>query len=368
MEIETQTSDIGTQTKQTPLGAVIIQRQEDKKKKNNVKKRTINSIPNAVPSQQQQFRIFKEIDYPYLMRNVKVQNQDDNMIKSLREIFGIAEKTPELVADEALEKSVIKGRSYPLYTDEELTRHEKRVKALNSDDRLIKYAGVLGLFDDTDAEAEASFIPPELRRAGEDYSKYLRAFDSKYLEGSTPLSEIPMPKVNIEKMEDKIASWGSTPLTYEDYSGRGRPSIQSDKFKKGSSSSRQETLYLGGGVAKKSPIDKALEDYEFIQSTIQGRELTQSELQKERERIAGGILKKWTKVALQKEKTFDLMMEKSIREEGFNYRLEQMRKAREMEDRENRQRKDIEKSFGLYDTTRRARMEGQMASLLFDID
>ena len=55
----------------------------------------------------------------------------------------------------------------------------------------------------------------------------------------------------------------------------------------------------------------------------------------------------------------DAMVNYSINKE-FNNRLEQMKKERERQD------KEIEKSFGLYDASQRAKKEGEMASLLFD--
>lgn len=357
------TSEIGTQTDRLPTGAVIIQKSEKAKKKSSMKKRQIRDVPNAIPNQEQRFRIFKEIDYPYMMRNVETQNEEDKMVKALREVFGIKEKTPEMIADEALEKSVIKGRSYPLYTDAELTQQEKRIKALNSDKKLGKIASVRGLYDDIDVEAEASFIPPELRKVSEDYSKYLKAYDSKYLKGSTPLSDIPFPSVDVERLEDRVASFGSTPLREikKEYGGRGRPPLESEKYKQGSSASRQATMYMGG-VAKKSPIEKALEEYELIQGTIQGG-LTETERQRQREKIAGSIINRWAKVPLAKESTFNKMLNKSIREEAFNYKLEQMRLER--------QKQDIERQFGVFDATKRARRGGEiseMTSLLFDVD
>lgn len=352
-------TDVGTQTDRLPTGAVIIQKAEKAKKKSSMKKRQIKDIPNAIPNQAQRFRIFKEIDYPYLMRNVETQNEEDKMIRALREVFGIKEKTPEVVAEEALEKSVIKGRSYPTFTEEEMTQQEKRIRSLNSDSSLKKKASVKGLFDDTDAEAESYFLPPELRKVSEDYRKYLRAYDSKYLEGSTPLSEIPFPNVNVESIEDRVASFGSLPLSYTDYSGKGRPSKQSEKFKQGKSLSRQETLFLGGGVAKKDPIQKALEDYELTEGIAKGG-LTQAELQKQKEKIAGSILTRWAKVGLAKESLFNRMVESSIQQDAFKYNLEKMKKERQKQD------KEIERSFGLYDASQRARKEGEMASLLFD--
>lgn len=361
MEIETQTellktANIGTQTDKTPSGAVIIQKAEKAKKKSSMKKRQIKDVPNAIPSEAQRFRIFKEIDYPYMMRDVQVQNDEDKMVKALREVFGIKEKTPEMVAEEALEKSYYKGKSYPLYTDEELTQQERRIKAINSDNKLKKLVGVRGLFDDIDVGAEASLIPPELRKASEDYSRYLRTFDSKYLEGSTPLSEIPYPKLDVEALEDKVASYGSLPRQEKkkEYSGRGRRPKQIN------------TLDIK--LPKQNPIEKALEEYEAVESAISGVPLTEAQRQKQREKIAINTIGRWAKVGLAKEKLFNKMMERSIQQEAFNYNLEKMKKEREQQDKEMKQRKEIERSFGLYESSRRARKEGEMASLLFDVD
>jgi hypothetical protein len=439
------TTNIATQTDR-PYGAVIIQTVEKDKKKSTIKKKQINDVPNAIPSQEQKFRVFKEIDYPYLMRDVQIQNQEDKLIKSLREVFGIKEKTPEIVAEEALKKAEGKGRSnplYPLYTDpigekkiqeitemiksdplmeiekkknmldelmefekknnmidelmdlrdvfnnydllqnvrgvmsmndaiiqayndEEITEEQKRIIALNTDKRLQTIASIRGIFEDNDAlldkynmQSSSSSSSKKSNDIEEEYMKYMKAFDSKYLEDSTPLSQIPYPKIDIENLEDRIASLGSyKPL---DYSGRGRPSANSEKFKAGSSRSRKETLDIK--LPKEDPIEKALEEYEFIQSNIEGRVLTQSELQKERERLASSILKRWGKIPLAKENLFNMMLNKSIQVEAFNYRLEQMRLER--------QRQDIERQFGVYDSTRRARRGGEindMTSLLFDVD
>lgn len=178
--------DVGVETNRVPMGAVIIQKEKDKKKKSKVQKKQIKSIPNAVPSQEQQFRIFQNIDYPYMMRNVAIQDEEDKIIKALREVFGIKEKTPAMVADEALEKSVIKGRSYPLYTDEELTQQEKRARAINSSDSLRRLAGVSGLFDDSDMEAPSAF-----NASVDKYMSYLADFRKEYWgEESKPAIEI----------------------------------------------------------------------------------------------------------------------------------------------------------------------------------
>lgn len=431
------TTNISTQTDK-PFGAVIIQTAEKEKKKSTIKKRQINDVPNATPSQEQKFRMFREIDYPYLMRNVQIQNQEDKLIKSLREVFGIKEKTPEMIAEEALKKAEGKGRSNALYTDpiekkkiqqitemiksdplidqlinplmeiekqnnmidelmdlrdvfnnydllqnvkgvmsmndaiieaynnEEFTEEQKRIIALNTDKRLQKLASIRGIFEDNDVlldkynmQSSSSSSSKKSNDIEEEYMKYMRAFDSKYLEGSTPLSQIPYPKTDTENLEDRIASLGS--FKPPDYRGRGRPSAQSEKFKTGSSRSRQETLDVK--LPKEDPIEKALKEYELVQSITLGRALTQSELQKEKERIASSILKRWGKIPLAKENLFNMMLNKSIQDEAFNYRLEQMRLER--------QRQDIERQFGVYDATRRARRGGEindMTSLLFDVD
>jgi hypothetical protein len=166
-----ETKDVGVSTDRTPMGAVIIQKEKEKKKKSKMQKKQIKSIPNAVPSQEQQFRIFQNIDYPYMMRNVEIQNEEDKMVRALREVFGIKEKTPEMIADEALEKSVIKGRSYPIYTDEELTQQERRAREINSDSDLRKLAGVSGLFDDEDRDAPSAF-----NASVDNYMSYLADF------------------------------------------------------------------------------------------------------------------------------------------------------------------------------------------------
>lgn len=431
-------ADIGTQTDR--LGAVIIQTLEKKKKQKEMKKRQINDVPDAIPSQEQRFRIFKEIKYPYLMRNVQVQNEEDKMIKTLRELFNIKEKTPEIVAEEALKKAQGKGRSYRIYSDEELkkmteitdmikkdplieiggdnndplieddkqntminelldaftnynlfqnakssmsmndaiieayndnemTEEQKRFIALNTDKRLEKLASVRGIIEYNDVLLnkydDISQVPSRTSSKkssdiDEEYMKYMRAFDSKYLEGSTPLSDIPFPKVDVESLEDRVASFGV--LQPKDYAGRGRPSSQSEKFKKGSSKSRQETMYMGG-VAKKDPIEKALEEYELVESTLSGVPLTEAQRQKYKEKMAGSIINRWAKVPYAKENLFNMMLEDSLKKEALNYKLEQLR--------QERQRQDIERQFGVYDATRRARRGGgisEMTSLLFDVD
>lgn len=170
-----ETRDVGVETNRTPMGAVIIQKEKDKKKKSKMQKRQIKSIPNAVPSEKQQFRIFQNIDYPYMMRNVEIQNEEDKMVRALREVFGIKEKTPEMIANEALEKSVIKGRSYPIYTDEELTQQEKRAREINRDGDLRKIAGVSGLLDDDDRDAPSAF-----NASVDNYMSYLADFRKEY--------------------------------------------------------------------------------------------------------------------------------------------------------------------------------------------
>jgi len=172
-----ETRDVGVETNRLPMGAVIIQKEKEKKKKSKMQKRQIKSIPNAVPSQEQQFRIFQNIDYPYMMRNVEVQNEEDKMVRALREVFGIKEKTPEMVADEAIQKAYSKGRSYPLYTDAELTEQEKRARIINSDKNDIynKIASVSGLFDDDDRDAPSAF-----NASVDKYMSYLADFRKEY--------------------------------------------------------------------------------------------------------------------------------------------------------------------------------------------
>lgn len=422
-------ADIGTQTDR--LGAVIIQTLEKKKKQKEMKKRQINDVPDAIPSQEQRFRIFKEIKYPYLMRNVQVQNEEDKMIKSLREVFGIKEKTPEMVAEEALKKAQGKGRSYRIYSDEELkkmteitdmikkdplieiggdnndplieddkqntminelldaftnynlfqnakssmsmndaiieayndeeiTQEQKRLIALNTDKRLEKLASVRGIIEYNDvllnkyddiSQAPSRTSSKKSSDIDDEYMKYLRAFDSKYLEGSTPLSDIPFPKVDVESLEDRVASLGVLPIQEikKEYSGRGRRPKQ--------------TNTLDIKLPKRNQIEKALEEYETVESALTGVPLTEAQRQTFKEKIAGSIINRWAKVPYAKENLFNMMLEESLRKEALNYKLEQLR--------QERQRQDIERQFGVYDATRRARRGGEvseMTSLLFDVD
>ena len=221
-KVKVETKDVGVETNRTPMGAVIIQKEKDKKKKSKMQKRQIKSIPNAVPSQEQQFRIFQGIDYPYMMRNVEIQNEEDKMVRALREVFGIKEKTPEMVADEALEKSVIKGRSYPIYTDEELTQQERRAREINRDTSgtLRAYAGFAGLFDDEDRDAPSAF-----NASVDKYMSYLADFrreiwgeeeaGAKTIKTSGGLSK--------EQLEAKMSAFNPSRQPYKEPSKAGRP-------------------------------------------------------------------------------------------------------------------------------------------------
>jgi hypothetical protein len=102
--------------------------QKRQTKKAPIKKRQIKPIPNAIPNLEQRYRIFKEINYPYMMRNVEVQkNEEDRLIDAIQKAFEIHEKTPEEIADKALLEAQYYGKSYPLYTDEDVfnTRYSK---------------------------------------------------------------------------------------------------------------------------------------------------------------------------------------------------------------------------------------------------
>ena len=168
-----ETKDVGTETNRLPVGAVIIQQKEKKKKPKSIEKKKNKSIPNATPSQEQQFRIFQNIDYPYMMRNVEIQ-EEDKMVKALREVLGIKDKTPEIVAEEAIQKSYGKSRSFPLYTDEELTQQELRARAINRDNDLREIASVSGLYDDDDRDAPSAF-----NASVDKYMSYLADFRKK---------------------------------------------------------------------------------------------------------------------------------------------------------------------------------------------
>lgn len=319
-------TDVGTQTDRLPTGAVIIQKAEKAKKKSSMKKRQIRDVPNAIPSQEQRFRIFKEIDYPYLMRNVETQNEEDKMIRALREVFGIKEKTPEVVAEEALEKSVIKGRSYPTFTEEEMTQQEKRIKALNSDSSLKKKASVRGLFDDIDAEAEESFIPPELTKSIEDYNEYLKAYVREYFPAGAKTSK----EIDVKKEYEKS-------LKREE---EKRKQLEKEAKKNIFEMGGMKPLETRGRPAKEG---KTLE----LPTSTKSKEASALSIQQAiRNKIASKTLE-------------DAMVNYSINKE-FNNRLEQMKKERERQD------KEIERSFGLYEASQRARKEGEMASLLFD--
>lgn len=131
--------DIGTQTKDSANNIFVIQRKDKGKKRSTYKKRDIKNIPNAYPTIEQQYRIFTEIDYPYLMRNVGIQGDDelydDKLINTLREGLGIKKMTPELVAERALEE----GRKYQnvashtIYspTEQNFTDTQRLVRAIN---------------------------------------------------------------------------------------------------------------------------------------------------------------------------------------------------------------------------------------------
>jgi hypothetical protein len=102
--------------------------QKRQTKKAPIKKRQIKPIPNAIPNLEQRYRIFKEIDYPYMMRNVEVQkNEEDRLVDAIQKAFEIPSKTPEQIADKALLEAQYYGKSYPLYTDEDVfnTRYSK---------------------------------------------------------------------------------------------------------------------------------------------------------------------------------------------------------------------------------------------------
>lgn len=271
--------DVSTETNR-PIGAVIIQKEKEKKKQKKVEKRKIKSIPNAVPSQEQQFRIFQNIDYPYMMRNVAIQDEEDKMVKALREVFGIKEKTPEMVAEEALQKSVIKGRSYPLYTDEELTQQEKRARAINTSDSLRRLAGVSGLFDDSDMEAPRAF-----NASVDKYMSYLADFRKQYWgeEAEAGAKTIkPSGELSQEQLQAKMSAFNPERQPYKEPSKAGRPRKPVRVLELGSSlegaKTRQEIpsfitseaeLESLIGVMESTGIDKKREQTNKIARTIQ---------------------------------------------------------------------------------------------------
>jgi hypothetical protein len=337
-----ETKDVGVETNRTPMGAVIIQKEKEKKKKSKMQKKQIKSIPNATPSQEQQFRIFQNIDYPYLMRNVEIQ-EEDKMVKALKEVFGIKEKTPEMVADEAIEKSYGKSRSFPLYTDAELTQQELRARAINRDTTgtLRAYAGFAGLFDDDDDSRYYSSYPPVPRSLEEmvkDYSDYLKQYERER-ERQKELARLG---------EERSLAFGSRkPLEVKEYSGRGRPGELTKKFKESEAGRAKEraTLSLSLEGAKTSAPIFSGEEIEALYEVSEKKTI-----EKAKARINA-----LARLPFAREE-----VKRRVRQKDFDDNLAKIKKERERMD------KEIEKSFNLYEASRKAKEGGEMASLLFD--
>jgi hypothetical protein len=336
-----ETRDVGVETNRAPMGAVIIQKEKEKKKKSKMQKKQIKSIPNATPSQEQQFRIFQNIDYPYLMRNVEIQ-EEDKMVKALKEVFGIKEKTPEMVADEAIEKSYGKSRSFPLYTDAELTQQELRAREINRDTTgtLRAYAGFAGLFDDDDDSRYYSSYPPvprSLEEIAKDYSEYLKEYERER-ERQKELARLG---------EERSLAFGSRkPLEVKEYSGRGRPGELTKKFRESEAGRAKERATISLDAERPALTSKEIDVLELISVNRTKEE--------NREAIAKA-LNKYAKLPFAREE-----VKRRIRQKDFDDNLAKIKKERERMD------KEIEKSFSLYEASRKAKEGGEMASLLFD--
>ena len=123
----------------------LQKRQTKLQKRQTIKKRQMKPVSNAIPNLQQRYRIFKEIDYPYMMRNVEVQkDEDDRLVEAIQKAFEIPSKTPEQIADKALLKAQYSGKSYPIYTDDEIFDMIERKNYLEP---LFDEYGSFGSFD-----------------------------------------------------------------------------------------------------------------------------------------------------------------------------------------------------------------------------
>ena len=272
------------------------------------------------------------------MRNVAIQDEEDKMIKALREVFGIKEKTPEMVAEEALQKSVIKGRSYPLYTDEELTQQERRARAINTNDSLRRLAGVSGLFDDEDRDLPTLALDPTFVNKYMDYMKSLEEFKEKnFRETSKPEGYKYDPYFEIK-------------------SKAGRPP---DIEKKSQKATERE---------RKIEKERELQAQQFFESF--------------RKRDTEGVAKKGRtfenpeeasiaiQSAIRNKRARDIAINEKKSKENqrqFQSDLERLIKQREQEtEKINKMNKDIQKSFNLYEASQKAKKGGEMSSLLFD--
>lgn len=239
--------DIGTQTKDSANNIFVIQRKDKGKKRSTYKKRDIKDIPNAYPTIEQQYRIFKEIDYPYLMRDVGIQGDDelydDKLINTLREGLGIKKMTPELVAERALEE----GRKYQnvashtIYspTEQNLTDTQRLVRAINKN--------------------------PDLRRR---VITSLNSIQNK--ESIQPLTFEEMAKNYMSELSAyKEARWGSdieagAPYSAEDYPF---PSLIKQQEKEFEEMVRAKAQAFGA----KKPLPENPEEYKFKMPKFQGR-------------------------------------------------------------------------------------------------
>ena len=340
-----ETKDVGVETNRTPMGAVIIQKEKDKKKKSKMQKRQIKSIPNAVPSQEQQFRIFQGIDYPYMMRNVEIQNEEDKMVRALREVFGIKEKTPEMVADEALEKSVIKGRSYPIYTDEELTQQERRARAINRSESLRRIAGVSGLFDDEDRDISTLALDPTFVKKYTDYMSSLEDYKKEnFPKASKEIKASNEPFDPFFEIKSKAGRPPDIVKKYEAGSKKERKvekerEMQAQQFFE---SFRRREIEEGMGVAKSSMKISGEEIAELLGEPTSRKSRIFENAEEASIAIQSAIRNKRAR-----ERAINEKISKE-RQRQFQKELESYRKTRDLNTEEFR--REIEQSFKKYDT------------------
>jgi hypothetical protein len=147
IEKETQTDKLNN--------IVVLANQNNTQKevfKSKMKKKQIKSIPNAEPNIQQKWRMYKEIDEPYMLRDL-IAKEEDEFVKQLRQAMGEEDKTQEQMDLENIIKAERKGlaKSGNVYSSSDIVISSAPVSMKSAEEKMIES------FSKSRAKAGSSF-------------------------------------------------------------------------------------------------------------------------------------------------------------------------------------------------------------------
>jgi hypothetical protein len=150
---------MNTEVKETQIdklnNIVVLANQNNTQKevfKSKMKRKQIKSIPNAEPNIQQKWRMYKEIDEPYMLRDL-IPKEEDEFIKQLRQAMGEEDKTQEQMDLENIIKAERKGltKSGNVYSTGDLVISTAPVSMKSAEEKMIES------FSKSRAKAGSSF-------------------------------------------------------------------------------------------------------------------------------------------------------------------------------------------------------------------